>query len=74
MKQPSRKVKKKNPNEVTGTGLGIETCNECPFMLIKEGQSFCNASDVVLGEIGIVYVPKWCGNNKEYGKGIQGKK
>lgn len=72
MKQPSKK--KKKTTHVEGTGIGIETCNECPFMLTQNGFSICNASDAVLGEEKVIKVPNWCGNNKKYGKGIQGEK
>lgn len=75
MKQPSRKIKK-HIAEVNGTGIGIDTCNECPFLLLSVGKSICNSSDVILSDRDDVKikVPEWCGNNKKYGKGIQGKK
>ena len=63
MAQPIRR-KKKHIEHVKGTGIGISTCNECPFMLTQNGVSVCNASDIVLGTDGIIKVPEWCGNKK----------
>lgn len=73
MKQPSKR-KRKIPSHIEGTGVGVDTCNECPFMLTQNGISVCNASDMVLGNESVINVPDWCGNKKGYEKGIQGKK
>ena len=72
MKQPSKK--KKEIKHVTGTGEGLDYCDECPFMLMQNGVSVCNASDMVLGNESVINVPDWCGNKKGYEKRIQGKK
>lgn len=65
MKQPSKK--KKPRVTITGTGLGIRTCTECPFLLMDGVHAICNASDVeinyIVGEE--ILVPDWCGNKKE---------
>ena len=69
MKQPSRK--KKNVAEIKGTGKGIRTCNECPFLLLNllEKRALCNASDVELEYEDEIIVPDWCGNKeKDYVK------
>ena len=65
MKQPSRK--KKPSYEIKGTGKGVRTCNECPFLLINktEKRAFCNASDAELEYEDEIIVPDWCGNKEK---------
>ena len=63
MKQPARKIKKK---QVIDEHFGIDFCNECPFLTITDTSAHCNASDVMLNfkDINNIPVPKNCGNNK----------
>lgn len=64
MKQPSRK-KKKIIHHVTGTGKGLDYCNECPFLDYKDGKTYCSVHDLYLLAIdGKIPVPAKCGNNK----------
>lgn len=70
MKQPS---KKRKSYEIKGTGIGIRTCNECPFLLINQlaRTALCNASDVELEYSDEIIVPDWCGNKKQDEKRVQ---
>lgn len=63
MKQPSRK--KKETNEIKGTGIGIDSCNECPFLLVSGGKAICNTHDVEFEYSDNIAVPDWCGNKKQ---------
>ena len=72
VKQPKRgKVKK--IEHVQGTGLGLDFCDECPFLGYKDGGvPYCNTNDKVLttDNDGYVVVPDWCGNKKNDEKNI----
>lgn len=65
MKQPVRKKKVEKVGHITGTGKGIDTCNECPFLSIVDGVSICSTSDIILGKEKTTPVPDWCGNKKD---------
>ena len=65
MAQPTRKKKKEIIHHVTGTGKGLDYCNECPFLDYKDGKTYCNVHDLYLLAIdGKIPVPAKCGNNK----------
>lgn len=66
MKQPTRK-KKKVVKHITGTGKGIDFCDECPFLDFNNGAPYCSANDLTLeqDENNKVIIPTWCGNKRD---------
>ena len=66
MRQPTRK-KKKVVEHITGTGKGLDYCDECPFITFVDDVPVCVANDVELsiGNDGKIIVPDWCGNKRE---------
>lgn len=65
MHQPIRKNRKPKPLPITITG--VQYCNECPFLELKENQWFCSPNDYILKENNEnkILVPDWCGNKKK---------
>lgn len=70
MGQPIRKGRKPTPTpyHITGTGEGIEYCNDCPFfsMFPDKQMALCNTSDIEFyyKDGDLIKVPKNCGNHK----------
>lgn len=64
MGQPIKKSRKKPP--VEGKVVGIDYCNECPFLGMDMNNNWiCNPNDYVFGKTNNkIPVPNWCGNKK----------
>jgi hypothetical protein len=63
MAQPIKKCRKKKAEIKL---IGLEYCNECPFLGYNENGYICNPNDYIFGNVrGKIPVPKWCGNSKK---------
>jgi len=64
MKQPSRK--KTKPTTPSKIIVGLDYCNDCPFLLFEGLKAKCNSSDVFVDyeDKDHIIVPTWCGNKK----------